>query len=96
MKDVSVVDTSSTILNIPVSLPLFICPTGVAKLINPEAEKGLARGAKSTGILEIVSFGISKQIPLVLISHRFLLRQAIQLRRLSNRLLVFHFYFSCI
>jgi L-lactate dehydrogenase (cytochrome) len=61
MKDVSVVDTSSTILNIPVSLPLFICPTGVAKLINPEAEKGLARGAKSTGILEIVSLGISKQ-----------------------------------
>lgn len=67
MKDVSVVDTSSTILNIPVSLPLFICPTGVAKLINPEAEKGLARGAKSTGILEIVSFGVSKQIHLALI-----------------------------
>lgn len=54
MKDVSEVDTSSTVLNIPVKLPLFICPTGLAKLINPEAEKGLARAAKSTGILEIV------------------------------------------
>lgn len=55
MKDVAVVDTSSTVLNIPVKLPLFICPTGLAKLINPEAEKGLARAAQSTGILEIVS-----------------------------------------
>ncbi|KAL4888251.1 FMN-dependent dehydrogenase-domain-containing protein [Aspergillus ambiguus] len=55
MKDVSEVDTSSTVLNIPVKLPLFICPTGLAKLINPEAEKGLARAAKSTGILEILS-----------------------------------------
>ncbi|EAU32325.1 conserved hypothetical protein [Aspergillus terreus NIH2624] len=55
MKDVSEVDTSSTVLNIPVKLPLFICPTGLAKLINPEAEKGLARAAKLTGILEILS-----------------------------------------
>ncbi|GES62813.1 hypothetical protein ATETN484_0008009600 [Aspergillus terreus] len=55
MKDVSEVDTSSTVLNIPVKLPLFICPTGLARLINPEAEKGLARAAKSTGILEILS-----------------------------------------
>jgi hypothetical protein len=56
----------------------------------------LARGAKSPGILEIVSFGIPKQTPLVLTSHRFRLWQVIQLRILSNRLQVFHFYFSCI
>lgn len=56
MRDVSTVDTSSTMLGAPVSLPLFICPTGLAKLINPEAEKALARAAKSTGILEIVSW----------------------------------------
>lgn len=54
MRDVADVDTSSTILGNPVSLPLFICPTGLAKLINPEAEKSLARSAQSTGILEIV------------------------------------------
>jgi L-lactate dehydrogenase (cytochrome) len=55
MRDVAVVDTSSTVLGIPVSLPLFICPTGLAKMINPDGEKGLARAARSTGILEIVS-----------------------------------------
>ena len=54
MKDVAVVDTASTILGIPVNLPLFICPTGLAKMIYPDGEKGLARAAKSTGILEIV------------------------------------------
>lgn len=54
MKDVTHVDTSSTMLGLPMSMPLFICPTGVARLIHPDAEKGLARAAKSTGILEIV------------------------------------------
>ena len=55
MRDVAEVDTSSTVLGIPVKVPLFICPTGLAKMINPEGEKALARAAKSTGILEIVS-----------------------------------------
>ena len=54
MKNVATVDTSSSILGSTVKVPLFICPTGLAKLINPEAEKALARAAKSTGILEIV------------------------------------------
>ena len=54
LKNVARVDTSSSILGIPVKVPLFICPTGLAKMINPDGEKGLARAAKSTGILEIV------------------------------------------
>lgn len=56
MKDVAEVDTSSSILGLPVKLPLFICPTGLVKMINPEAEKALAKAAKSSGILEIVSY----------------------------------------
>ena len=55
MRDVTHVDTKSSILGIPVNLPLFICPTGLAKMIHPDGEKALARAAKSTGILEIVS-----------------------------------------
>ncbi|KAL4913984.1 FMN-dependent dehydrogenase-domain-containing protein [Aspergillus aurantiobrunneus] len=55
MRDVTQVDTSSTMLGMPMSMPLFICPTGVARLIHQDAEKGLARAAKSTGILEIIS-----------------------------------------
>lgn len=56
MKDVAVVDTSTTVLDIPVKMPLFVCPTGLAKLINPEGEKALGRASKSSGILEIVSY----------------------------------------
>lgn len=55
MRDVAHIDTSTTILRNKVNVPLFICPTGLARMINPEAEKGLARAAKSTGIIEIVS-----------------------------------------
>ena len=55
LRDVASIDTSSTILGHAVRLPLFICPTGLAKMIHPDGEKGLARAAKSSGILEIVS-----------------------------------------
>ncbi|KAL4962726.1 FMN-dependent alpha-hydroxy acid dehydrogenase [Aspergillus stella-maris] len=55
MRDVSTVDTSSSMLGIPMNMPLFMCPTGVARLIHPDAEKGLARAARSMGILEIIS-----------------------------------------
>ncbi|KAL5333208.1 FMN-dependent dehydrogenase-domain-containing protein [Aspergillus crustosus] len=55
MKDVTHVDTSSSMLGFPLSVPIFICPTGVARLIHPDAEKGLAHAAKSSGIVEIIS-----------------------------------------
>ncbi|KAF2483898.1 FMN-dependent dehydrogenase-domain-containing protein [Neohortaea acidophila] len=55
MRDVAEVDTSGSMLGIPLRVPLFICPTGLAKMINPEGEKALARAAKSTGILEVIS-----------------------------------------
>lgn len=54
LRDVADVDTSSSILGHPVNVPLFICPTGLARMINPEGEKALARAAKNSGILEIV------------------------------------------
>lgn len=59
LRDVSQIDTSTTILGTSVKMPLFICPTGLARMINPEAEKGLARAAKSTGIIEILSTSAS-------------------------------------
>lgn len=59
MRDVAQVDTTSTILGTPVNLPLCICPSGLAKMINPEGEKALARAVKSTGILEIISSNAS-------------------------------------
>lgn len=59
MKDVTNVDTNSSILGHPVNVPLFICPTGLARMINPEGEKALGRAAKSSGILEIVRLVLS-------------------------------------
>lgn len=55
MRDVAHIDTSSTILGVKVKVPLFICPSGLAKMIHPDGEKALARAAQSSGILEIVS-----------------------------------------
>ncbi|KAK3676552.1 hypothetical protein LTR78_003828 [Recurvomyces mirabilis] len=62
MRDVSRIDTSTTILGNKVNVPLFICPTGLAKMIQPEAEKALARAAQSTGILEILSTSASHPV----------------------------------
>lgn len=59
MRDVAHIDTSSTILGVPVKVPLFICPSGLAKMIHPEGEKALARAAQSSGILEIVGQSLS-------------------------------------
>lgn len=59
LRNVSKVDTSSSILGNPVNFPLFICPTGLARMINPDAEKALARAAQSTGIIEILSTSAS-------------------------------------
>lgn len=55
MRDVTNVDTSSSVLGHRVNVPLFICPTGLARMINPDGEKALGRAAKSSGIIEIVS-----------------------------------------
>lgn len=71
MKDVAEVDTSSSVQGIPVKVPLFVCPTGLAKMINPEGEKALARAAKSSGILEIVSHAAPQAL------HPMLIRSAI-------------------
>lgn len=55
MKDVSNVDMTTSVLGTPLKFPLFICPMGLAKLINPDAEKGLARGASASLCLRLVS-----------------------------------------
>jgi len=62
LHDVAIIDTSTTILGNRVNMPLFICPTGLARMINPEAEKALGRAAKSTGIIEILSTSASHPV----------------------------------
>jgi L-lactate dehydrogenase (cytochrome) len=52
---VTTVDTSTAFLGYDVSLPIFICPCGMAKLSHPEGEKLFASAAGKTGIAQFVS-----------------------------------------
>lgn len=50
LRDVSVIDTSTTILGRPAALPLVFAPTGFTRLMNHEGEAAVARVALRTGI----------------------------------------------
>lgn len=47
--------TSTKLLGAPVSLPLLICPTGMARLSHPSGERAFAEAAGRTGIIQVVS-----------------------------------------
>ncbi|ELU45698.1 vacuolar assembling protein VPS41 [Rhizoctonia solani AG-1 IA] len=47
--------TSTKMLGVPVSLPLMICPTGMARLSHPSGERSFAAAAGQTGIMQVVS-----------------------------------------
>lgn len=50
LRDVSVVDTSTTILGNPVALPLIFAPTGFTRMLHTEGEAAVARVATRIGI----------------------------------------------
>jgi L-lactate dehydrogenase (cytochrome) len=50
LRDVSLVDTSTTILGRPAALPLVFAPTGFTRLMNHEGEPAVARVAGRVGI----------------------------------------------
>ena len=55
MRNVTKVDTSSTLLGHKVSFPLMISPAAMAKLIHPDGELALARAAAKEGIVQCIS-----------------------------------------
>jgi L-lactate dehydrogenase (cytochrome) len=55
LRDVSVVDPSTTILGGPSSLPLVFAPTGFTRLMNHEGEPAVARVAQRVGIPHALS-----------------------------------------
>ena len=55
LRDVSVVDPSTTILGGPSSLPLVFAPTGFTRLMNTEGEPAVARVAQRVGIPHALS-----------------------------------------
>lgn len=50
LRDVSEVDTSSTLLGKPTPLPLVLAPTGFTRIAHPDGELAVARAAKRAGI----------------------------------------------
>lgn len=53
--DVSEVSTETTVLGIPVSMPLGIAPFAMQRLIDPDGEVSTARAARAAGVLMTVS-----------------------------------------
>ena len=63
--DVSVIDTATTMLGVPVAMPVAIAPMATQILAHPEAESAMARGAASAGIPMILSTTASQSIETV-------------------------------
>ncbi|CAE6512738.1 unnamed protein product [Rhizoctonia solani] len=59
MNKVSQIQTSTTILGIPTSLPIFVSPAALARLGHPDGEVGITRGVADEGIIQGVSINAS-------------------------------------
>lgn len=68
MRNVSSVNTNMRMLGVDVSMPVWICPMGIAKTAGPEGEGALARGAKEAGIVHCVSTTASMGVEEILAS----------------------------
>jgi L-lactate dehydrogenase (cytochrome) len=53
--DVRGCDITTTILGIPTTAPFFVAPTAMQKMIHPNGEVEMARGAKASGLIHAVS-----------------------------------------
>ena len=53
--DVSAVSTATTVLGLPVSMPLLVAPTAIQKLAHPDGEPGMARAAAAAGTVMCLS-----------------------------------------
>jgi L-lactate dehydrogenase (cytochrome) len=50
LRDVSEIDTRSTLLGKPISMPLVLAPTGFTRMAHPEGELAVARAAERAGV----------------------------------------------
>ncbi|KAI9042546.1 putative mitochondrial cytochrome b2 [Aspergillus affinis] len=55
LRNVRSVNSKTTMLGVDCSLPLFVSPAAMAKLIHPEGERAIARACESKGIMQGVS-----------------------------------------
>ncbi|RAL15951.1 cytochrome b2 [Aspergillus homomorphus CBS 101889] len=62
LRSIRTVDTSTAILGRHVSLPVYMSPTGIAKLAHPDAECAFARAAGHEGLAQVLANGSSMPI----------------------------------
>jgi 4-hydroxymandelate oxidase len=58
--DVSSIDTSTTVLGVPVDLPIMIAPSGLHTLVLPEGEVATAQGARGANTVMVLSSGTGR------------------------------------
>ncbi|WPH01732.1 cytochrome b2 [Acrodontium crateriforme] len=68
MRNVSKVNTKMTMLGVKTTMPVFICPMGIAKTSGPQGEAALGAGAAASGIIHCVSTTASLSLEDVLAS----------------------------
>ncbi|KAK4543406.1 hypothetical protein LTR36_005549 [Oleoguttula mirabilis] len=68
MRNVSIVNTKTTMFGCDVVMPVWICPMGVAKTAGPEGETALGAGAAASGIIHCMSTPASFSIEDILAS----------------------------
>jgi len=66
LRDVGTVDTSTTILGFPTSMPVFVSPCGMNKLAHPNGECEITIAAGKAGIIQVVSTVSSQPIEKVM------------------------------
>jgi 4-hydroxymandelate oxidase len=60
--DVSSISTSTTVLGVPVGLPVLIAPSGLHTLVLPEGEVATAQGARQGNTVMVLSSGTGRTI----------------------------------
>ena len=55
LRDVSDVTTATTVLGVPVTMPVLIAPTALQRMAHPDGEPGMARAAAAAGTLMTLS-----------------------------------------
>ncbi|CAK3777308.1 Cytochrome b2, mitochondrial [Lecanosticta acicola] len=68
MRNVSAVDTKTKMMGADVSMPVYICPMGIAKTAGPQGEAALGSGAAGSGIVHCMSTTASMSVEEILAS----------------------------
>ncbi|MBV8949260.1 MAG: alpha-hydroxy-acid oxidizing protein [Actinobacteria bacterium] len=60
LRDVTAVDTSTSVLGIPVSAPILVAPTAMRDLVDPDGERAAARAAATRRTVMVTSMASSR------------------------------------